>query len=58
LYRFSANKTAAMRSAASFCMPGIAWLYVSSVIDTELCPRRSLMIFGWMPADSPSVAWV
>jgi hypothetical protein len=42
--------------AAASSMPSITWLYVWSVNATEACPRRSLTIFGWMPALSAAVA--
>src|SRR5882672_8044357 len=53
------SKTSEATSAAAVsCIAGIACEYVSSVIVTEACPRRSETTFGWTPAASASVAWV
>jgi hypothetical protein len=43
-------------AAASSCIPGITWEYVSSVMPIEACPRRSETTFGWTPAraDAPA----
>ena len=48
----------ATRVAASSCIAGMAWLYVSSVTAMLECPRRSWTTFGWTLALSMSVACV
>ena len=52
------GNNAPMASAASRCMLGMQWEYVSRVIATVEWPRRSLMIFGCTCALSARVACV